>query len=245
MVVAALASAADVSAVWASAIDSGAPSVTALRLTKAPTPRFRVAKYDTHGVYAQVDGTGDLRRVNAALRRIITSDQRAYVKSARRAARDSGSSVRGTYGTWVDAGTVSASTIVVSVLMRANRVFPGGTKGGDVVSGTVLVPSGRRIGVTRLFTEPTRALTVLAREFKRAYLRQNPTLAACLDYVRLRPTAENLRHFALLPDGMAVGSGAGICTWVIATVPYDRLRPHFSELARKLIEGVRSPASAP
>lgn len=32
---------------------------------------------------AAMDVTGDLHRVNAALRRIVTADQRAYAKSAR------------------------------------------------------------------------------------------------------------------------------------------------------------------
>src|SRR3954454_7464183 len=153
--------------------------VAALRLTQEQTPRFRVDRYDTEGTYAQVQGPGDLRRVNAALRRIVTSDQAAYTKFARRAAREAGSNARGAYATYVDAKTTSASTAVVSVLMRAIHLVPSGIHGGAVVSGTVQVPSGRRVGITQLFSDSARALPVLSREFKRAYRAQHPSDAGC------------------------------------------------------------------
>jgi hypothetical protein len=216
--------------------------VAALRLTQAPTPRFRVDKYDTEGTYAQVQGPGDLRRVNAALRRIVTSDQAAYTKFARRAAREAGSHARGAYSTYVDAKTTSASTAVVSVLMRAIHLSPGGSHGGEVLSGTVQVPSGQRVGITQPFRDSARALPVLAREFKRAYRAQHPSLAGCLENVSLKPVPSTFRHFALLPHGLAVGFGDYGCTWIIATVPYSPLRPYFNHLGRVLSHAVRRPA---
>jgi hypothetical protein len=109
----------------------------------------------------------------------------------------------------------------------------------------VLVPAGRRVGVNQLFTRPAKALPVVAREFRRAYRRQHPSLASCLENVPQRPTARNYGHVALLPGGLAVGSGAAACTWAIGTIPYARLHPYFSHLARRLIHGVRRPAAAP
>jgi hypothetical protein len=216
--------------------------VVALRLTQAPTPRFRVDKYDTEGTYAQVQGPGDLRRVNAALRRIVTSDQAAYTKFARRAARESGRNARGGYATYVDAKTTSASRAVVSVLMRAIHLSPAGSHGGVVVSGTVKVPSGRRVGITQLFSDSARALPVLSREFKRAYRAQHPSLAGCLENVSLKPIPDTFRDFALLPDGLAVGFGDYDCSWIIATVPYSPLRPYFNHLGRMLRHAARRPA---
>lgn len=192
-------------------------------------------------------GTEDLSRVNAALRRMVTADQRAYARPARRAARQAGRDARGGYETFLHTKLVSASTVVVSVLMPAVHLFPGGTEGGWVLSGTVLVPSGRRVGVTQLFARPAVALPVLAREFKRAFRRQDRSLAGCLSFVGpvLRPTAHNYRNFALLPGGLAVGvAGYGNCERLIATIPYARLRAYFSHSARVLIDGVRRPTVA-
>lgn len=245
--VAAFAPAADAGDARVGAVDTGSAGVTALRLAPATTPRFRVAKYSTEGTYVQVRGAGDLARVNAALRRIVTSDQRAYAKSARRAARHAGSKTRGAYATAVDPRLVSASTLVVSALMPSIHLFPGGMHGGVVLSGTVLVPSGRRVSLTQLFKRPASALPVLAREFKRVYLRDHPPrYSGCVkNQPSLRPSPDNYRHFALLASGLALGfNQIGACGPLIATVPYARLRPYFGHLGRLLVDGVRSPAAA-
>jgi hypothetical protein len=243
----AIALAADAGDAWVGAIDTGSPGVTALRLAHATTPRFRVAKYGTEGTYVQVRGASHLARVNAALRRIVTSDQRAYARSARRAARHAGSNARGAYTTEVDPSLVSASTVVVSALMPSIHLVPGGMHGVVVLSGTVLVPSGRRVGLTGLFKRPASALRVLAHEFKRAYLSHHPPrYRGCVtNQASLRPSAYNYRHFALLASGLALGfNEIGPCGSLIATVPYARLRPYFGHLGRRLIQGVRRPAAA-
>jgi hypothetical protein len=244
---AAIAPAADAGDAGVAAIDTGSAGVTALRLNPATTPRFRVAKYDTEGTYVQVEGEADLARVNAALRRIVTSDQRAYAKSARRAARHAGSNARGAYTTEVDPSLVSASTVVVSALMPSIHLVPGGMHGGVVLSGTVLVPSGRRVGLTRLFKRPASALRVLAREFKRAYLANHPPrYSGCVkNRASLHPSAYNYRHFALVASGLALGiDQTDTCGPLIATIPYDRLRPYVGHLGRRLIDAVRRPAAA-
>ncbi len=225
-----------------------AGSVVALRLVEAPTPLFDVPNYATKGTFAQVGGADGLDRVNAALRRVVISDQAAYEQSARdagnEAARNAGNELRGSYETSVDPGLVSASSTVVSVLMPSIHRFPGGNHGAVVVSGTVQVPSGRRVGLAELFAEPVRALSVLEREFEESFRRQEPSRAVCLTgWPWLRPTARNYRHFALLEAGMALGFSRGNCQWLIATIPYDRLRPYFSPLAEQLVDGVLAPAA--
>jgi len=131
--------------------------------------------------------------------------------------------------------------------MPALHLFPGGTEGGVFVSGTVLVPSGRRIGLMQLFVDPARALPVLASEFKKAFARQGRERGGCVKWVpkALEPTAHNYRHFALLPTALAIGvTGYGNCMQLVATVPYAELRPHFSDLARILIDAVRRPSGS-
>lgn len=228
----------------ASAVASPVRDAVALRLVEAPTPRFAVPHYETTGTFAQVEGTRDLERVNAALRRIVIDDQRAYEPSAREDAPTTPSELHGYYRTRVDRRLVSASSAVVSVLMPATHLYPGGNHGSVLVSGTVRVPSGRRVRLTELFADPARALPVLAREFDRAFRRQDPSGAVCLNEGPwLHPTAHNYRHFALLEGGLALGFPHLNCRWLIATIPYDRLRPYFNQEGRELVAGVRAPAT--
>lgn len=211
-----------------------------LRIVSAPTPRFRVARYDTEGTYVQVrDRSLDLSRVNAALRQAILADQRAYAPSARRYATDA-QRYRGVYATSVDRRLLSASTVVVSALMPAVKLYPGGNEGRGWVSATVRVPSAKAVQITDLFARPTRGLRALALAWK-ARIRGTP-VAACVRIIpsSFRPTAHNYRFFALTARGLAIGFWQPpACDRLHATIPYAVLRPHFSELGATLIRGVQ------
>ena len=216
---------------------------SALTVYEAPTPRFRVPRYNTSGTYPQVRRDDiDLRAVNAALRRVVLEDQQRYAPSARAAAKVAGKNAWGVYQTSVDRRLLSASTVVVSVLMPATELYPGGTEGSGWVAGTVRVPSGAGVRLTDLFARPARALPVLAREWKAQFRRTNPRMWVCVTQLPsvVSPSASNYRYFALLPQGLAVGFyGHASCAGFQATVPYARLRPYLSRLGATLIAGVR------
>jgi hypothetical protein len=231
---------------------SGQPTVRAARsdsaspltVIKAPTPRFRVPRYDTRGTYPQVRGSDlDLRKVNAALREAVLADQRQYAPYARKAARVA-NPYRGVYRTSVDRRLISASTVVVSALMPATELYPGGSLGKGWLAVTVRVPSGAPVRITDLFATPSRGLRVLAKAWKAQVRRANPETWPCVrlhlpDY---RPSASNYRYFALALRGLAVGFWQEeACNRLQATVPYPILRPYLSKLGARLIAGVRRP----
>lgn len=213
----------------------------------APTPPLPVRRYDTRGKYPRVrDGSVDLEAVNAALRKAVVDDQRAYAPYARRQKPRVAYSEHGVYRTAVDRKLVSASTVVVSVLMLATRELFPGQHGGDAWLGvTVRVPSGARVRITDVFANPQRGLRVLATAAT-AFIRRTEAAPCIRAYaVVYRPTAENYRAFALTPTGLAVGfPEVGACYRLVATVPYATLRSHLSPLGARLVDGVRVPAES-
>lgn len=149
--------------------------------------------------------------------------------------------MRGIYSTSVDRRLLSASTVVVSALLPATKLFPAGTQGKTWVAMTVEVPSGRRIRLEDLFAEPSRGIRVLARAWLE---RARRTWAPCIRLVpeEFRASARNYRYFALTPRGLAVGFWQPpACNRVHETVPYRVLRPHLSRLGTQLVAGVRAP----
>jgi hypothetical protein len=233
---------------WTPADHSGGLGVvptkaSALTVYEAPTPRFQVPRYDTSGTYPQVRRDDvDLRAVNAALRRVVLEDQQRYAPSARALAKVAGEHAVGVYQTSVDRRLLSASTVVVSALMPATELNPGGTEGDGWVAGTIRVPSRAAVRLTDLFARPAQALPVLAREWKAQFRRTTPRRWVCVTQLPslLLPSASNYRNFALIPRGLAVGiHGHASCAGLQATVPYARLRPYLSKLGERLITGVR------
>ena len=225
-----------------------APAVSALVVVQTPTPRFRVARFDTSGTYPQVRGPGrGLNRVNAAVRGAVLADQRSFAPYARREKPKIQYEAHGVYRTAVDRNLISASTVVVSALMPTTRELFPGQHGGDGWLGiTLRVPSGTRVTIRDLFRSPSRGLRVLAAAWK-ARIRRGPG-GPCL---RIYPdayetTAENYRTFALTLRGLAVGAPeVEACYRLVATVPYAVVRPYLSDLGMSLVDGVRSPAHQP
>jgi hypothetical protein len=217
---------------------------TPLTILEEPTPVVRVPRYDTSGTYPQARGADlDLRKANAALRKAVLADQRAYAPDARKAARMP-NRYRGVYRTSVDRRLLSASTVVVSALLPATELYPGGSLGKGWLAMTVRVPSGAPVRISQLFTDSTRGLRVLADEWKAQFRRANPDAWQCVrlhlrDY---RPAPSNYRYFALTPRGIAVGFWQEpACNRLQATVSYALLRPYLSRLGKQLVDGVRRP----
>lgn len=214
-----------------------------LTVFEAPTPRLQVPRYHTSGEYPQVrDWALDLDEVNKGLLDALRADQRDYTPSARRHARSAPPSYRGIYRTTVDRRLLSASSVVVSAMLPAVQLYPGGTGGRGWVPMTVRVPSGRRVTISDLFADPPRGLAVLARA-STSKLRRSQ-FARCLELISsdLRPTARNYRYFALTARGLAVGFWQPpACDRLQTIVAYSVVLPQLSQLGRALVAGVRTP----
>lgn len=223
-----------------------ASAVVPFTVSRAPTPRLRVARYDTSGAIPQVSGgSTDLRRVNAALREAVLGDQRAYAPRARGYAKIAPRGCRGVYRVAVDRGLLSASGVVVSALLPAMKLYPCGNEGQGWVSMTVRVPSGRRVTLGQLFRDAEgEGLRKLGVAWFRVVARRHRWHLECvvLHLSGYEPTLQNYRYFALTPRGLALAFWQEpACSRVEAIVPYQTLRPYLSRLGKQLIAGVRRP----
>ena len=216
-----------------------------LTVVALPTPRFHVPRYDTSGTYPQVrDGALDLRAVNVSLHAAVLADQRAYAPHARMSVVAAGDACRGIYQTSIDRRLISASSVVVSALLPATKLYPCGNEGKTWLAVTVQVPGGQRISVSDLFLDPSRGLRVLATSWLAQVRRTEPAVWPCVakNLAAYRPSARAYRNFALTPNGLAVGFWqAPACSRLQGTVPYTMLRRYLSPSAIKLIAGVRAP----
>lgn len=222
---------------------SASPAGTAaLTIRTTPTPRLKVRRYVTSGVFPLVAGEQGLAPVNHALRRVVLADERHYLPAARRAvARQP--HFHGIYRTRIASHLVSASTVVVSTLIPLTRLYPGGNDGQSWLAATIEVSSGRAVGLGELFRRPAVALRIVASHWK-AQMRRTP-LWACVakDLPSYTPTLAHYRYFALVPNGLAFGfPQEPACSRLVATVPYRTVEPYLSPLGQRLVEGVRRPA---
>lgn len=204
-----------------------------LGLVSAATPRFHVARFETAGTYPQFRGAKlELRAVNRALRDAILTDQRTFEPSARRYAG------HGYYETELDRTLVSASSVVVSVLIpRARALLPLRPGADGWLALTVRVPSGTRVTLSALFARRAQAMRVLEAKIRRDRYFDAP--------VRRHPAAA-LRNnwFAVLPSGLAVGV-VGPARQDEVIVPYRALRRYLSRLGLTLAAGARWPDYRP
>jgi hypothetical protein len=235
-------------AVIALLLSSRNPATHALRVIAAPTPRF-IRGYDTKGRYPNVSGAANLDETNAALRQAILDDQARYGKYARVAVRSSragGNPWNGIYETWLKRSLTSASTSVVSTLIPALELYPGGNDGSTWISATVDVRTGKLVPLRAVVA--SEALPAIAHAWSAAFMRQFRHCGAeCRRWwATFRPgypaTFGNYQYFALLPSGLAIGTPqypAGSRN--VAIVPYRVIRPYLTPLGKTLVAGVRWP----
>jgi len=225
-----------------------APDTKASRLLvrNERIPIFKVYHYRASGVYPQVTHARmNLGKTNRALRRAIQNDQRAYAPSARK--ETSFNKVYyGEYSTSLDRRLMSASTVVVSVLMPVLRLFPDGIEGKGWLSVTVDVASGKTVSIEELFTDSVLGVRILAGAWiTKARSGQKDMWEHCIKprlSTHYKPDDEHFRYFALTPRGVAVGfRQEPACHRAIEVVPYAIISPYLSTLGRKLVAGVRSP----
>ena len=218
-----------------------------LAIHQVPVPRLPYSDYDTRGAYPQFkNGREDLASVNAAIRDVILRDQHAALPVPFPLLPDYPRD-RGTYEIATDPTLMSASSVVVSALLKSYFHNPGGEQDQYWVSFTIEVPSGRPVRISELFVDPTKALrvistsvraTVLATSDCGALIAADPTFLA-----GFAPTAENYRDFALTERGLIIGLlvGGVACGRTQAAVSWRVVRPLLNDLGRRLVAGVRSP----
>jgi len=219
-------------------------SVSSLRLITVPTPLLPVPRYDTSGSIPKVSGSGiDLQHVNASLREAVLRDQRAYEPNARASAKHTGSRCRGTYSLVTDRRLLSASSVVVSALLPATKLYPCGNEGQGWVSVTVRVPSGKQVTLAQLFRDPEGdGLFQLGVAWFRVIARDSRLNCVVSNLSSYQPTLRNYRYFALTPHGLALGfRQEPACQRIVGIVPYRALQPYLSNLGKQLVAGVRRP----
>jgi len=230
------------------------PRASPLLVVPRPTPPLRVPHYRTRGTYPQVSGRGlDLRRVNAALRHSLLSEQKRYARVALAEEARSSDPIRlrykGRFQTSTVARLISANTVGVSALIPLDEIFPGGHEAGYWLSLTLLVPSGTRLRLPDLFTNRSVTLRAIAAAAQRTLVRKNSCVRLSLarDPLLKRgfaPTIKNYRHFALTTRGLMIGFpigqvASGVCNRVEATVPYAAFRSGLNRPAKDLIATIR------
>jgi hypothetical protein len=217
---------------------AGPARASPLAVVSAPTPRFPVALFGTGGTYPRVrDGKLKLSAVDRTLRQAIVADQRAFEPYARRyatgvAGRRLRSGYAGYYETELDRTLVSASTVVVSVLIpRTRAVLPLPPRADGWLGITIRVPSGTRVTLPELFAQRAKAMRVLE-----ARIRTDARLARS---VRRHPAAALANvQLALLPSGLAVGV-VEVGFRDVVLVPYSALRPYLNRRGFRLVAGTR------
>jgi hypothetical protein len=240
---------------------SPAINATALDVHLSPIPRLNLPGYRTTGAVPQVSAANeDMTAVNTALRATLVAAERTYSTTARKAMAKWPRALRvsvlkryhGVYEMSPQPRLISASTVVVSVLVPVLELLPGGTDGETWISTTLRVPSGSRIGIPDLFNSPSQGLASLANAVRPRLLSANSCVRSSLNsplndssYIRgLEPNAKNYRYFSLTTHGMAIGFPVGqvaspSCGRVKVVVPYRLLRPYMSALGREMTAGVR------
>lgn len=232
-----------------------------LTVSYVVTPPLNVANYRTRGTFPQVSrAETELTKVNTAIRAAVRSAQAEYAREVRSRWRgapelfDPSYGDSGIYSTSPSVTLVSASTSVVSALIPTRAVVAGGTGGETWLSFTVRVPSGARVLLSQVFSDPAEGLKVLAAAVRRRVLFADECVRASVDDPiggeltarGLEATFRNYRHFALTTSGLSVGFPAGqvaasACNRIVVTVPYPIIRPHLNVLGRTLVAGVRWP----
>jgi hypothetical protein len=230
---------------------STAAHVAPLRLTEWTTPRVQSRFVRTFGTFPQVALRGmSLARVNAELRAAVLDDQRRFAAGLPRTRLRL---APGLYETLSAPSLISASTVVVSMLVPMVELYPpGGGEGARWLSMTVQVHSGRRVKITDLFADSSRGLLALAAAAQKLLIAANPCVRGSVADPTLHFSdgfdahAANYRYFALLPSGVTIGFVNGqvsgpACGRVRVTVPYSIVRPYLNSLGNLLIRGVRRP----
>lgn len=238
-----------------SAIAVALPSADGLSFGFLPDPDFG-AGYTTDGSYPQVYGRADLKAVNTALKQAVLADE-AQTKqdfAGLYQATTAEQTQPGLYATYPREGLLYANRSIVSVLIPKDSTPPGGNDGEAWISATLIVPAGRNVQVTDLFTKPGTALQTLRTLVGDDVIASSPCVAANLVNIgssvtgpitSLQPNATTFEDFALSPYGLTFGFEQGMfadeaCGAATATVSWESIQPMLSPLGTAIEEDVTS-----
>jgi hypothetical protein len=222
-----------------------AGGVHSLEVISQSVPAFRVSQWDTRGSIPQVVAPSvDVRRVNEALRSAIVADERAIEPNAKRCSIGTNKAYRGIYSVQFNRTLLSASSKVVSALLPAVKVCPGGNDGHGWIAVTVRVPSGVSLSLSDLLRDPPRAIPALVAEWKARVRRVDPGFwQRCISpypflYVA---TSANVRYFALTSEGLALGfPQAPACERSSAILGYRSIASLLSSKGKSIATEVRA-----
>jgi hypothetical protein len=219
-----------------------------------PDPQFGPG-YQTQGGYPQVYGAGGLSAVNAALAQTFSSIEEQTRQSLAGLTQQDDSSQAsgpGLYSTNPQQGVLYADRTVVSVLVPFDALPPGGTSGESWISATVLVPSGRAVQISDLFSHEPAAMSALRTLLAKGLVASSACVVQSLSQIdanassvaaELPPTPATFAHFAVTPYGLTVGFPQGMitddaCGNTSTTVTWSQLRTMLSPLGLSLEKGV-------
>jgi len=138
---------------------------------------------------------------------------------------------------------LSASTGVVSALLPMRELYPGGNDGDGWIAVTVRVPSGERVSLGQLFTDPSVALPALAGAWLGRLTDGERTYCVVNYLADYTPTLSHYKNYALTPEGIAVGFWQEpACERLAAIVPYSAIRPYLSPFGQRVVATVRAPS---
>jgi hypothetical protein len=219
-------------------------SVVAIATPNAP-PSCTHWHLSIGGVYPNISGNSPLAaRLNRTLDRKATLDEKALL--GRGCPRVDVPSAY--FRTFVDPHQLSASDVVVSVLMHADSVPPGATFSYDWASVTIDVSTNRLVSLPELFQHPGLGLSTVGNSIRRDIEQRSACVRRFPNARGFQPRESNFRYFALTPAGLLIGLSAGavgprVCGWFSAAIPYSVLRKELSPEGARLIAGVRKPRS--
>lgn len=230
---------------------------TPVAVTLIPTPTIPRPHFSTSGRYLQLSSAGPTTTiVNRALVAAVLADEEEFATSDPSYLKQHDLEWGFSYKLDPQRRLISASTIVVSALLPATRLFRGGTQGSGWLSVTISVHTGRRVRIRDLFKDVDAGIRALANAtrkeleatsvgFKR--ISQEPLFETTYG-MHLRPTEANFQEFALTDSGFAVGFTQDTISYPVAgriftIIPYSTLQPYFNTLAKNLIRGVVRPKS--
>lgn len=211
--------------------------------------------YQTQGGYPQVYGVGGLDAVNSALALHFTSIEDNTRRSFAGLAQEETSSQAGETGEYATnpaQGVLYTDQMIVSVLVPLTAVPPGGTGGESWIAETLLVPSGRVVQISDLFTQPSSAMAALRPLVASGLIASSECLVQSLGQIDagvsslesdLQPDPATFAHFAVTRYGLTVGFPQGTisdeaCGNVSATLAWTQLQPMLSALGVRIERGV-------
>jgi hypothetical protein len=234
---------------------SSTSGVHALHVSDAAVPPFAQPGISVSGSAPHFSDDADLAQVNALIDDAIRADERIEVPSPSTTSNSESlgsSTVVATYDVNADRSLMAASTGTVSVLLDVHFMNAAGAHGYAIwVAVTIDVQAGRRVELNDLLSEPTSAASELAAAVRDQLLANagdcRGSIAAWFSSASPSDVARLFSTFALNTSGLLVGVSEGeiaspACGRMLATLPWDTVRPLLNDVGVRMVDAIRTPA---